>query len=91
MPLEAEGGGFNPRLSHAATIVGPVLQMQHPCPADPQACPAFSQQIYHPVVGKDLLSYFSWIFIQGQYCLTIAFVIDYSLCKNFHWDAIVQM
>ena len=27
LPLEAEGGSFSPRLSHAAAVVAPMLQL----------------------------------------------------------------
>ena len=43
VPLEAEGGSFSPRLSHAAAVVTPALQLQCLCPANPQACPALAQ------------------------------------------------
>ena len=54
LPLEAEGGRFIPRLSHAAAVVTPVLQLQCSCPADPQACPDLSQQTCHPMVAKTM-------------------------------------
>ena len=55
LPLEAEGGSFSPRLSHAAAVVSPVLQIQSLCPADPQAWPILSQKVYYPVLGKDAI------------------------------------
>ena len=54
--MGAQGGSFNSRLSHAAAVVAPALQLQCPCPADPQACPALAQQTCHPVVGKAMYS-----------------------------------
>ena len=42
LPLEAEGASFSPRLSIATAVIGSVLQMQHQCPADPQAYPVYS-------------------------------------------------
>ena len=54
LPLEAEGGSFSSKLSHAAAIVAPVLQLQYPCQADLQACPAFAQQTFHPMVYKTI-------------------------------------
>ena len=52
--LEAKGGSFSPRLFHAAGVVAPALQLQCPCPAGPQACPALAQQTGHPVENKTM-------------------------------------
>ena len=52
LPLEAEGSSFSPRLSRAAALVAPALQMQSLCPANPQACPELTHQVCHPVVDK---------------------------------------
>ena len=52
LPREAEGGSFSPRLSHTAAVVATVLQLQCPCPADPQTCLDLDQQMCHPVVNK---------------------------------------
>ena len=52
LPLEAKGCSFSPRLSHSAAVVAPALQLQCPCPPDPQACPALAQQMCHPLVDK---------------------------------------
>ena len=54
LPLEAKGDNFRLRLSHAASVVAPALQLQFQCPADPQACPELAQKIYHPVVGMNI-------------------------------------
>ena len=53
LPLEAEGGSFSPRLSHAADVVAPALQLPFPCPANPQACPDPGQRTCHPMLGKN--------------------------------------
>ena len=53
VPLEAKGGRFSPRLSYAAAVVTPALQLLCLCPANPQACLAPAQWMLHPVVGKD--------------------------------------
>ena len=54
LPLKTEGGCFRPRLSPATAVVDSALQIQLPCPANPQACPALAQGICHPVVGKTI-------------------------------------
>ena len=54
LTLEAEGGSFSLRLSYAAAVVAPALQLQCPCPAEPQVCPALAQKKCHLVVDKTI-------------------------------------